>query len=175
MFLATPWSRPPCLTAFFIMRSISRSRGKLSTSRTCRPRARDHPVEKSHPTSADPADSQTPGSAAKKRRNRSARWLITSPAKLGNFTLPKLGNFRAPLTPFGAPGDIPPCGRQRPFGIAGDRYRLPLLVRARQRGRMTRASRPAAAQQQTLCPGCVCREAESERSYDEVRRGPHVI
>jgi hypothetical protein len=30
----------------------------------------------------------------------------------------------------GAPGDIPPCGRQRPFGIAGDRYRLPLTPRS---------------------------------------------
>src|SRR4029077_5463253 len=34
------------------------------------------------------------------------------------------------LFPFGAPGDIPTCIRQRPFGIAGDWHRLPLLVRA---------------------------------------------
>jgi hypothetical protein len=34
------------------------------------------------------------------------------------------------LLPFGAPGDIPPCIRQRPFGIAADRQPLPLLVRA---------------------------------------------
>jgi hypothetical protein len=34
------------------------------------------------------------------------------------------------ILPFGAPGDSPPCIRQRPFGIAGDWRRLPLLVRA---------------------------------------------
>jgi hypothetical protein len=34
------------------------------------------------------------------------------------------------LVTFGAPGDIPPCIRQRPFGIAADRQPLPLLVRA---------------------------------------------
>jgi hypothetical protein len=34
------------------------------------------------------------------------------------------------LFPFGAPGDGPPCIRQRPFGIAGDRHGLPFLVRA---------------------------------------------
>src|SRR5580692_539214 len=28
MFLETPWSRPPCLTAFFTMRPSSRSRGR---------------------------------------------------------------------------------------------------------------------------------------------------
>jgi hypothetical protein len=28
--------------------------------------------------------------------------------------------FSAFLFPFGAPGDGPPCIRQRPFGIAGD-------------------------------------------------------
>jgi hypothetical protein len=38
------------------------------------------------------------------------------------------------LLPFGAPGDNPPCMRHRPFGIAGDRHRLPLLVRALHRG-----------------------------------------
>ena len=37
------------------------------------------------------------------------------------------------MLPFGAPGDIPPCIRHRPFGIAADRQRLPLLVRARSR------------------------------------------
>jgi len=36
--------------------------------------------------------------------------------------------------PFGAPGDFPPCIRHRPFGIAGDRHGLPLLVFAPQRG-----------------------------------------
>ena len=39
----------------------------------------------------------------------------------------------APITLEGldrAPGDIPPCIRQRPFGIAADRQPLPLLVRA---------------------------------------------
>ena len=35
---------------------------------------------------------------------------------------------------FGAPGDVPPCIRQRPFVIAGDRQGVPVLVRARQRG-----------------------------------------
>jgi len=29
------------------------------------------------------------------------------------------------LFPFGAPSDAPPCVRQRPFGIAGDRHGLP--------------------------------------------------
>src|SRR4029077_4291281 len=38
------------------------------------------------------------------------------------------------LFPFGAPGDRPPCIRQRPFCIAGDRHRLPLRVRAPHRG-----------------------------------------
>src|SRR6266567_4920414 len=38
------------------------------------------------------------------------------------------------LLPFGAPGDFPPCIRQRPFGIAGDRHWLPLRVRAPHRG-----------------------------------------
>ena len=38
--------------------------------------------------------------------------------------------LRAFLLPFGAPGDFPPCIRQRPFGIAGDLHRLPPLVRA---------------------------------------------
>jgi hypothetical protein len=39
--------------------------------------------------------------------------------------------LKAFLLPLGAPGDRPPCTRQRPFGIAGDWHRLPLLVRAR--------------------------------------------
>src|SRR6266567_3987920 len=42
--------------------------------------------------------------------------------------------FSAFLLPFGAPGDFPPCIRQRPFGIAGDRHGLPLRVRALHRG-----------------------------------------
>src|SRR5215470_4815656 len=42
--------------------------------------------------------------------------------------------LRAFLFPFGAPGDGPPCIRQRPFGIAGDRQGLPLRVFAPQRG-----------------------------------------
>jgi hypothetical protein len=46
------------------------------------------------------------------------------------------------LLPFGAPGDIPPCIRQRPFGIAGDRHRLPLLVRAPHRGLWFRLLHP---------------------------------
>ena len=40
--------------------------------------------------------------------------------------------FQACLLPLGAPGDRPPCMRQRPFGIAGDRHGFPLLVRAPQ-------------------------------------------
>src|ERR1051325_6924791 len=36
--------------------------------------------------------------------------------------------------PFGAPGDSPPCIRQRPFGIPGDRQGLPRRVRAPHRG-----------------------------------------
>jgi len=35
--------------------------------------------------------------------------------------------------PFGAPGEGPPCIRQRPFAIAGDWHRLPLRVVAPQR------------------------------------------
>jgi hypothetical protein len=42
--------------------------------------------------------------------------------------------FRAFSFPFGAPGDGPPCIRQRPFGIAGDWHGLPLRVFAPQRG-----------------------------------------
>ena len=38
------------------------------------------------------------------------------------------------LLPFGAPGDAPPCIRQRPFAIAGDWHGVPLRVRAPQRG-----------------------------------------
>jgi DNA replication protein DnaC len=62
--------------------------GELSTSRARRSRAGKHPIEKPHPTIADPADSQTSRTAAKKRRPRSKRRLITPPAKLGNFTSP---------------------------------------------------------------------------------------
>ena len=29
------------------------------------------------------------------------------------------------MLPFGAPGDVPPCIRQRPFGIAGDWHSVP--------------------------------------------------
>ena len=42
--------------------------------------------------------------------------------------------FKAFLLPFGAPGDGPPCIRQRPFFIAGDWQGLPRRVRARHRG-----------------------------------------
>jgi hypothetical protein len=42
--------------------------------------------------------------------------------------------FSAFLFPFGAPGDGPPCIRQRPFRIAGDWHRPPLRVFAPQRG-----------------------------------------
>jgi hypothetical protein len=41
--------------------------------------------------------------------------------------------LRAFLFPFGAPGDGPPCIRQRPFGIAGDWHGLSLRVFAPQR------------------------------------------
>lgn len=61
---------------------------ELSTSRACRSRAGKHPIEKSYPTSAYPADAQTSGKAAEKRRPRSRRPLIATPAKLGNFTSP---------------------------------------------------------------------------------------
>ena len=36
--------------------------------------------------------------------------------------------LRAFLFPFGAPGDIPPCIRHRPFGIAGAWHELRLRV-----------------------------------------------
>jgi hypothetical protein len=36
--------------------------------------------------------------------------------------------------PFGAPGELPPCIRHLPFGIAGERHGLPVLVLAPQRG-----------------------------------------
>ena len=36
--------------------------------------------------------------------------------------------------PFGAPGDVPPCIRQRPFAIAGERHGGPARVLAPQRG-----------------------------------------
>lgn len=42
--------------------------------------------------------------------------------------------FKAFLFPFGAPGDGPPCIRQRPFFIAGDRQAFPLLVFAHSAG-----------------------------------------
>jgi len=38
------------------------------------------------------------------------------------------------LFPFGAPGDIPPCIRHRPFGIAGARHDFRFRVRAPHRG-----------------------------------------
>ena len=44
---------------------------------------------------------------------------------------PSLSAF---LLPLGAPGDLPPCMRHLPFGIAGDWHGLPFLVRAPQRG-----------------------------------------
>jgi hypothetical protein len=42
--------------------------------------------------------------------------------------------FHALRLPSGAPGDGPPCIRQRPLGIAGDWHGSPLRVRAPQRG-----------------------------------------
>ena len=42
--------------------------------------------------------------------------------------------LKAFVLPTGAPGDAPPCIRQRPFVIAGDRHSIPLLVLAPQRG-----------------------------------------
>src|SRR3979411_551081 len=42
--------------------------------------------------------------------------------------------LKAWLLPVGAPGDAPPCIRQRPFVIAGEWHGVPVLVRARQRG-----------------------------------------
>src|SRR6476660_9634460 len=38
--------------------------------------------------------------------------------------------LRAFWLPPRSPGDRPPCMRHRPFGMAGDRQRLPLRVRA---------------------------------------------
>jgi hypothetical protein len=38
------------------------------------------------------------------------------------------GHRRRNQNPSGAPGDGPPCIRQRPFGIAGDRQGVPLRV-----------------------------------------------
>jgi hypothetical protein len=55
------------------------------------------------------------------------RRQLPQKTRLDGFTL------RAFLFPFGAPGDGPPCIRQRPFGIAGDRHGLPRRVRARHR------------------------------------------
>jgi hypothetical protein len=56
------------------------------------------------------------------------RRASSSPAEFHSsmVTRPCLKELRLP---FGAPGDRPPCIRQRPFGIAGDRHRLPFLVR----------------------------------------------
>ena len=42
--------------------------------------------------------------------------------------------MRALALPIGAPGDPPPCIRQRAFGIAGDRQGVPARVLAPQRG-----------------------------------------
>jgi len=42
--------------------------------------------------------------------------------------------LKAFLLPFGAPGALPPCIRQRPFRIAGDWQGVPARVRARQLG-----------------------------------------
>ena len=42
--------------------------------------------------------------------------------------------LRAVVLPIGAPGDVPPCIRQRPFSIAGDRHDVPFRVLAPQRG-----------------------------------------
>src|SRR4029079_4498856 len=39
-----------------------------------------------------------------------------------------LARAKALLLPLGAPGDLPPCIRQRPLAIAGDRQGLPFLV-----------------------------------------------
>ena len=41
--------------------------------------------------------------------------------------------FQAFRLPLGAPGEGPPCIRQRPLGIAGDLHGVPLRVRAPQR------------------------------------------
>jgi hypothetical protein len=57
-FLETPWSRPLCLTASSPCDRHPDRGGELSTSRACRSRAGKHPIEKPHPTIADPADSQ---------------------------------------------------------------------------------------------------------------------
>jgi hypothetical protein len=67
--------------------------------------------------------------------------------------------------PFGAPGDSPPCIRQRPFGIAGDRQRLPLLVRAPHRRLRCMVNLP--------CMGLILRFllAPSPRGFDRADHG----
>jgi hypothetical protein len=67
------------------------------------------------------------------------QWLDTTtpPGELILTIMGGIAEFEAFLLPFGAPGEIPPCIRQRPFGIAADRQPLQLLVRAPHRGECT--------------------------------------
>ena len=53
---------------------------------------------------------------------------------LGDPAAVKRPCLKAFVLPTGAPGDAPPCIRQRPFVIAGDRHGIPLLVLAPHRG-----------------------------------------
>ncbi len=71
---------------------------ELSTSRACRSRVGKHLVEKSRPTVADPANSQTSRPAAQKRSSRSTRRLITSPAKTGEFYFAIIGEIPRAIT-----------------------------------------------------------------------------
>lgn len=56
-------------------------------------------------------------------------------ARFARASFEKSPCLNMPLrSPFGAPGDAPPCMRQRPFGIAGARHGVALRVFAPQRG-----------------------------------------
>src|SRR5215475_8121027 len=72
---------------------------ELSPPPARRSPARAHSSKGSDPAPAARATTQAPRPATQKRRCRSRQWLITTPAKLGNFERPKVGRFRGPLTP----------------------------------------------------------------------------
>jgi hypothetical protein len=63
-------------------------------------------------------------------RRRMARIIAPTSRLRAIASAEKLPCLKAFLLPFGAPGDFPPCIRQRPFGIAADRHMVPLRVRA---------------------------------------------
>jgi hypothetical protein len=74
--------------------------------------------------------------------------------------------LNALVLPLGAPGDFPPCSRHRPFGIAGDWHRLPLLVRVPHRRLRCIGD--------LLCMGLIlqCWAPPSPRGPDHARRQP---